>query len=244
MLDSSDVVGLIHPALAVAVIFPLLGMVLYMAWQTRQRRLALATVGKSKVPAGVGPEHLLLGRWLSTGVVALTLLGLAHPIFSKFAANQTWAKEFFRASFVTVIFLVTLVSLTILYLARQKLWRGVFATLTGMGVIVLGSQPEVFRREFEWWVSHYYYGIIVTMLMVFSLAIFPDIYEDRSNRWRKTHIILNSIAVLFFISQAFTGTRDLLEIPLNWQEPVIQQLYEKQCQTQPCTVQPAPPKQK
>ena len=59
--------------------------------------------------------------------------------------------------------------------------------------------------------------------MIFSLAIFPDIYKDRSNRWRMIHVILNCIALLFFVGQAFTGTRDLLEIPLSWQE---QHLYK------------------
>ncbi|TAG11991.1 MAG: DUF4079 domain-containing protein, partial [Oscillatoriales cyanobacterium] len=33
--------------------------------------------------------------------------------------------------------------------------------------------------------------------------------------------ILNSIAVLLFLGQGMTGTRDLLEIPLSWQKPYI-----------------------
>ncbi len=55
----------------------------------------------------------------------------------------------------------------------------------------------------------------------FSLAIVQDIYQDRRNRWRTVHIVLNSIALLFFIGQGITGTRDLLEIPLSWQEGTV-----------------------
>ncbi|HEY9639371.1 MAG TPA: DUF4079 domain-containing protein, partial [Coleofasciculaceae cyanobacterium] len=95
----------------------------------------------------------------------------------------------------------------------------------------------------EWFVSHYHYGMLAALLMIFSLAIFPDIYQDRTNRWRKVHVFLNGFALLLFIGQGFTGTRDLLEIPLNWQTPYIEQLYINNCQPPSppgaCTVQPA-----
>ncbi|MBF2046170.1 DUF4079 domain-containing protein [Leptolyngbya sp. NK1-12] len=212
-----DIAGLIHPALAVVFVFPLLGIVVNYAWQTRQRRLSAKEGGKSKIPASVGSEHLKLGRWLSNAVVGLTLIGLAHPIFTKMTKNQVWSQDSFRAWFIVLMFVATIASLVMLNRARTKLWRAVFATLTGMGLVILGSQPEVFRRGFEWYVSHYYYGITAAMLMIFSLAIIPDIYQDRTNRWRNVHVILNCLALLFFLGQGMTGTRDLLEIPLSWQ---------------------------
>lgn len=252
MLDSKDLVWLIHPTLAIVWVFPLIGIAIYKALQTRQRRLQVTVEKKSKIPPGVGNEHVQVGRWLGASVVGLCLLGIAHPIFSKMAEKQTWTVEPGRFFFVLLMFALTVASLVLLLRAAPKHWRAIFATLTGMGVIVLGSQPEVYRRGElkdlfkpdvfkEIVVSHYYYGIIATMLMIFSLAIIQEIYQDRSNRWRTVHIVLNSIATLLFISQGITGTRDLLEIPLSWQNSYIQQLYEKQCQTQPCTVQSAPP---
>jgi hypothetical protein len=234
MVELKDFLGLIHPFLAVAFVFPLIGMVSYFSWQTRQRRLS-AKEGKSKIPANVGGEHLRLGRWLANGVVLLALIGLAYPIYSK----GVWGEDTFRAWFVTLIFAATIACLFFLNQARTPLWRGVFASLTGAGLVILGSQPEVFRRGFEWYISHYYYGIAASLLMIFSLAIFPDIYKDRSNRWRNVHIILNSIALLLFVGQGFTGARDLLEIPLSWQQPYIEQLYINNCQNRDCTVQPA-----
>jgi hypothetical protein len=234
-MGAKDMAGLIHPAIAMIVVFPLLGIVVNYAWQTRQRRLKAADGTKGKIPANVGAEHLRLGRWLSNSVVALVLIGLAHPIFSKMIPDQTWTKDPLRFGFVLALFPLAIASLVILNQARPRLWRGLFASLTGMALILLGSQPEVFRRgeifDFankkwfvgEWYVSHYYYGMVAATLMIFSLAIFPDIYQDRTNRWRNIHIVLNCVALLLFVAQAFTGSRDLLEIPLSWQE---QHLYK------------------
>ncbi|MBI4784778.1 MAG: DUF4079 domain-containing protein [Oscillatoriophycideae cyanobacterium NC_groundwater_1537_Pr4_S-0.65um_50_18] len=245
-MDSKDIAALIHPFIAIGFVFPLLGVVVHYSMLTRNRRLKTKEEGgKSKIPPTVGAEHLKLGRLLSNAVVALALLGLAYPIFSKFLDKQTWNQESLRVGFVVLMFALTIASLVVLNKARAKVWRGVFATLTGMGLILLGCQPEVYRRGFEWYISHYHYGILAALLMIFSLAIFPDIYHDRTNRWRNVHIILNSFALLLFIGQGFTGTRDLLEIPLAWQNPYIEQLYINNCQPPAapaaCAVQPAKP---
>ena len=223
MLDTIDALAIVHPALAVVIIFPLLGMVVNLAWQTRQRRLQVALNGKSKIAPVVGPEHVVLGRWLSGAVVGISLIGLAYPIFSKMFKAQTWNTEPLRFFFVLGMFAATIASLVVLYNSRGKVWRATFAVLTGMGAVLLGVQPEVFRRGNEWYISHYYLGMTVIMLMIFSLAIIPDIYQDRENRWRKIHVVLNCIALLFFISQGITGSRDLLEIPLSWQSSFLGQ---------------------
>ena len=124
---------------------------------------------------------------------------------------------------VIAIFILSVTSFVFLFKAKVKHWRGIFATLTGMGLIILGFQPEVYRRDSEWFVSHYYYGITAALLMIFSVAIVQDIYQDRKNNWRKAHIILNCFALLLFIGQGITGARDLLEIPLHWQAHYIYQ---------------------
>ncbi len=58
------------------------------------------------------------------------------------------------------------------------------------------------------------YGIAVSLLMLFSIAIVDDIYRDRTNTWRNIHIGLNCFALLLFFGQGITGARDLLEIPV------------------------------
>ncbi|NJR75870.1 MAG: DUF4079 domain-containing protein [Scytonema sp. CRU_2_7] len=220
-MELADFLGLIHPAIAVFFVFPLIGIVGNFAWATRQRRLQTIDSGKSKIPPVVGVEHRRLGTWLTGAVVGLALLGLAYPIGKNIIKKQLWDKDFFQVIFILLMFAATITSLVLLYRAKQALWRGIFATLTGAGLVILGCQDGVFRRDDEWYWSHYYFGITAALLMIFSLAIFPDIYKDRSNRWRIVHTILNCIALLLFIGQGMTGTRDLLEIPLSWQESHI-----------------------
>ncbi len=215
-MELTDVFSLAHPALAVSFVFPLIGVVCYFAWQTRQRRLE----SKSKIPPMVGPEHVNWGRWLTGSVTGLSLLGMAHPIVSSWLEDGAPVG---RAITVVGLYALTIGSLVLLLRvkAKEKSKRALFATLAGMGVVIISLQEGVYRRDFEWYVSHYYYGISVTLLMVFSLAIQPSIYQDKTQRWRTVHIILNSLAVLFFIGQGFTGARDLLEIPLAWQKPFV-----------------------
>jgi drug/metabolite transporter (DMT)-like permease len=238
-MDTKDLIALIHPAIAVAVVFPLIGMVVNFAWQTSQRRRQTANEGKSQIPPVVGREHVQLGRWLAGAVVGVALIGLAYPIFEHILTEKVWSKNPSQVVFIVLMFAATIASLVLLYRARPRHWRAIFATLTGTGLVVLGCQDGVFRRTNEWYWSHYYIGIAAALLMVFSLAIVEDIYKDRLNRWRYVHIILNCFALLLFLGQGMTGTRDLLEIPLSWQKPYI---YSCDFDHKTCP-QPAPPKQ-
>ncbi|NEQ53914.1 MAG: DUF4079 domain-containing protein [Leptolyngbya sp. SIO3F4] len=217
----NDWLRLMHPILAVSVVFPLIGMVSYFALQTRQRRLAVQAKEKSKIPPVVGKEHVNLGRVLTGAVVGLTLVGLGHPIIKNIVKNNVLAEKPGTVIFIVVMFLFTIGSLVCLYrsTAPQKFFRGLFAALTTAGLWILGSQDGVFRRTYEWQVSHYYYGMVAATLMVISLAILPEIYKSKT--WRNVHIALNCIALLLFVVQGITGTRDLLEIPLSWQEPFV-----------------------
>jgi hypothetical protein len=236
----SDWFMLIHPTIAVIIVFPLLGIVLYQAWLTRTRRLALKDGQKSQIPPSAGTEHVRMGRLLSAAVVMVALIGLADPIFSKMLMNDALQKTPFRLISLGLIVILTAISLVFLDRSTTKLWRGTFAILTGMGLGILGLQPEVYHRDSEWYVSHYYLGMMAAMLMIFSLTIVQDIYRDRTQRWRNLHIILNSVATVLFLAQGFTGSRDLLEIPLSWQKPHIQQLFKQSCQTKPCTIEVKP----
>ncbi len=203
----------IHPFLAVILVFPLIGIVIYFAWETRQRRLEIKAGNKSKIPPLVGKTHVQIGKTLTGAVVGVTLIGLGHPLITKnIIANKLWETNLFLLIFLVLIILFSIASLVFLYKARLPLWRGIFATLTGMGIVIIGCQDGIFRRSNEWHISHYYYGITASLLMIFSLAIIDDIYKDKSNLWRNIHIILNCIAILFFMGLAFTGVRDLFEI--------------------------------
>jgi len=221
----SDTLALIHPFLAVAIVFPAIGITAHMAWQTRQRRLHVAEGSsntKSKIPPTVGRDHVRVGRWLTGLVTGVTLVALAYALIYKM---KIWTQSIGPASFVVLMFAATIAAIVMLYRAQpeQPQWRAIWTSFASMGLIVLGSQDGVFRRTNEWYVSHYYYGILVSVLMLVSLATLPEIYRDKTQRWRKLHAALNCLALLLFLGQGFTGTRDLLEIPLSWQRSHLSQ---------------------
>lgn len=220
-MELTDFITLIHPAIAIIFVFPLIGNVVNFAWAARQRRLQTKAKVKSKIPPVVGAEHKRMGDLLTGSVVGLTLLGVGHPITENIIKQELWSKSPFQVVFIILLFAATIASLVFLYKAKEKQWRAIFATLTGMGIVILGCQDGVFRRTNEWYWSHYYYGIAASLLMVFSLAIVPEIYRDKTNKWRIIHTVVNTFALMLFIGQGMTGVRDLLEIPLSWQKPFV-----------------------
>ena len=236
-METKDAILLLHPILAVIVVFPLIGIIVNRAFLVRQRRLETVETGKSKIPPVVGQEHVQIGRWLTNSVVGIVLIVFGNVIFSNIIDKQVWNKSPFQVIFIGILFVATIVSLYLLYQAKSPNWRGIFATLSGMGLVVLGCQDGVFRQTDKWYISHYYYGELAALIMIFSVAILPDIYKDKTNRWRKVHIILNCLALLLFIGQGITGTQALLEISLAWQKPYIKMLYKQKCRTQVCTVE-------
>ncbi|MFM7189672.1 MAG: DUF4079 domain-containing protein, partial [Microcystaceae cyanobacterium] len=62
MMDFQDTWALLHPAITIIVVFPLLGIVLNRALLTRQRRLTIKAGEKSKIPPVVGAEHVAIGN--------------------------------------------------------------------------------------------------------------------------------------------------------------------------------------
>lgn len=166
-MELRDAILLLHPAIAVIIVFPLIGIVVNRALQTRQRRLQTLTEGKSKIPPVVGSEHVQLGRWLTIAVVGIVLIALANDIFGNIIDKQIWSQQPFKVLLIAMVFAATIASFVLLDRAKQPKWRGVFATLTGVGLIVLGSQDGVYRKTEQWYISHYYYGLVAALLMIF-----------------------------------------------------------------------------
>jgi hypothetical protein len=217
-----DVLGILHPAIAVAFVFPLIGIVSRAAWQVRQRRLAAASGQKSKIPPTVGLEHVEIGRWLTGSVVGVSLVAFAFILFVaklNILDPKAWADKGSLLALQLAFFAVTIAALVCLYRSTAKHWRAIFATLSGMGFTIIAAQDGIYRRDHEWWVSHFYYGTIAALLMIFALAILPEIYRNKT--WRNVHIAANVVALLLFIGLGFTGSRDLLELPLSWQRDFV-----------------------
>ncbi len=227
-MQTVDWLWLIHPVLAVVVVYPLLGMVLRLAQQSRDRR-----IHHSKVPASVGRDHADLGHWLTSAVVGIVLIAEAVVI----ATNKplvAFEGGTGRLVQLLLVLIGSLIAFAALWRVRKPLYRASFALLTWFGVIALGLQPEVFRRSDDplnpvFWQSHFWGGIGLVGLMLLAFAMRPEVHRDL--RWRRLHLALNLLATVLFLAQAISGPRDLLEIPLSWQKPT---LYSCNFESQTC----------
>ena len=213
-----DWLWIVHPVLAVVLIYPLTGIVIRLSVQTRSRRLKTA-----KPPPTVGRDHSDLGRWLAAGVVVLVIIALIVAIATHAPLDQ-FQGGWRRAFTLLLVLIGTLLSLGALWIAKAPGLRLAFVVITWAGVLGLGAQPEVWRVSDDpfssgFWQSHYWSGVAVVGLMLFSLGARPEIL--RNLRLRRLHVTANVLAALLFVVQGITGTRDLLEIPLSWQKPTI-----------------------
>ena len=213
-----DWLWILHPFLAVVLVYPLVGVVVRLAIQTRARRLQ-----NQKLPVTVGRDHSDLGRWLAAAVVLLVLIALSVVIGTKAPLVQ-FEGGLARAIQLVLVLFGTIVSLLALWRCTRPGMRLAFSLITWAGVLGLGAQPEVWRLSDNpftpaFWQSHYWAGVGVTGLMLFSLGARAEILRDI--RIRRLHVTANVLAALLFLTQGLTGTRDLLEIPLSWQKSTI-----------------------
>jgi hypothetical protein len=217
-MQTVDWLWLLHPALAVLLVYPLLGMVLRLAQQTRDRRLTQA-----KHPSTVGPDHADLGVLLAGSVVVIVLIAESVVILTKHPLSA-FEGGALRLALLVLGLVGSGVALAALWRVKLPIYRASFALICWVGVITLGLKPEVFRlsdNPFDpaFWQSHFWGGIGLTGLLLFSVACRPEIHKHL--RWRRVHISANALAALIFLAQGVSGPRDLLEIPLSWQKPTI-----------------------
>ena len=218
MMQIIDWLWLIHPVAAVVIVYPLLGLVLRLGHQARSRRL-----GQTKLPMQAGHDHADIGRWLTTTVVGSVIAALVVVIATKVPLSS-FAGGTARLSLLTLVALGTALSLVCLWQVRAAAYRATFALWCWIGLIGLGLQPEVWRLgdnplKPAFWQSHFWGGIGLCGLLLFSMAARPE--TQRSLRWRRLHLSANVLAAVVFLAQGISGPRDLLEIPLNWQKPAI-----------------------
>ena len=82
-METIDWLWILHPTLAVVLIYPLIGVVVRLGIQTKARR-----VDGAKLPPTTGRDHADLGRWLSAGVVAISLVALTVVIATDAPPSQ------------------------------------------------------------------------------------------------------------------------------------------------------------
>lgn len=220
-MTAIDWLALLHPVLMILFVYPVVGATIRLGILVREKRLGL-----TQQPALVPREHADHGRWLTAGVVVAVLIALVHAFLTKaLVPDVPFTGGLPRLGLLLLVSLATLMALLVLLRAKRPALRASFGLLTWAGLLGLGAQKEVWRLSDDplsgdFWASHYWAGVLLTGLLVFTLAARPEI--TRQLRWRRLHVVANLLVMVLLAVQAITGCRDLLEIPLSWQKPAIE----------------------
>ncbi|WP_313772395.1 DUF4079 domain-containing protein [Candidatus Regnicoccus frigidus] len=212
--------SLLHPVLMILFVYPVVGATIRLGILARERRLEI-----NPLPASVGVEHADHGRWVGSGAVVAVLIALIHSFLS--GTSLSSAVSFPRLALLLLVCAGTFASLLALWRVRLAALRASFALLTWAGLLALGSQPEVWRQADNpfsgaFWSSHYWSGMLLMGLLLFSMAAGPEIIA--SLRFRRLHVSANLLVAVLLAVQAITGSRDLLGLPLSRQGSVQGQL--------------------
>ena len=201
-----DLIRLLHPLIAVLVIYPLVGVSIFLGIQTHERRS-----GNRSIQPTTGSLHSDLGQWVTIGLVLMVLVGLAASAISH---SQELLKPvgYTRSLQLLIGFGGTTICLLSLALASNTITRLVLAFLTWLGVTSLAAQPELGRAfanplHPSFWHSHTWPGVILTGIMLFALAARRDISRQLS--WRRVHLVTAVFAGILFVIQALTGVQHL-----------------------------------
>lgn len=215
-----DWLSLLHPVLVILFVYPVVGATIRLGILVRERRL-----GITQQPVAVQREHVDHGAWVTGGVVVAVLIALVYSFLSHaWDPAEPLRGGGARLALLLLVAAGTLVALLALLRVKRPALRASFALLTWAGLLGLGSQAEIWRVSDNplstgFWSSHYWSGVLLSGLLLFTLSARPEI--TRQPRLRRLHLGLNLLVMVLLAVQAITGTRDLLEIPLSWQKPLI-----------------------
>ncbi|NQV10587.1 MAG: DUF4079 domain-containing protein [Cyanobacteria bacterium] len=236
--------SLLHPVLMILFVYPVVGATIRLGILARERRLEI-----NPLPASVGVEHADHGRWVGSGAVVAVLIALIHSFLSSTSLSSTSLSSAVSLPRLALLLLVcagTFASLLALWTVRLAALRASFALLTWAGLLALGSQPEVWRQgdnpfSGAFWSSHYWSGMLLIGLLLFSMAAGPEIIA--SLRFRRLHVSANLLVAVLLAVQAITGSRDLLGLPLSRQGSVQGQLSSAPSLSRPASFSkpPSPP---
>jgi hypothetical protein len=235
-MTATDWFLLLHPVLIILFVYPVVVATIRLGILARERRLKI-----HPQPPTVGVEHADHGRWVTSGVVVAVQIALLYSFLSKFFEPATpFTGGTQRLALLLMVSAGTLASLLALWRVKKAPYRASFALLTWAGVLGLGSQSEIWRLSDNplsgaFWSSHYWAGVLLTGLLLFSTSAKTEIFK--SMRFRRLHVSAGVLTAVLLAVLAITGTRDLLNIPLSWQKPTIYacNFEQRTCPTPPAT---------
>ena len=206
--------ALLHPVVVILFVYPVVGATIRLGILVREQRL-----GITQQPALVPVEHADHGRSVTTGVVVAVLIALVWC----FAA--AWLDPLrgltggpLRLLQLALVAAAALASCLLLWRVKHPALRACFGLLAWAALLSLGTQPEIPRLsdnpfQADFWRSHGWSGLLLSGLLLFSMAAKPEI--QASPRMRRLHVALAFLVALLLAVQAITGSRDLLALGLG-----------------------------
>ena len=207
-LTPMEWLGLVHPVLIILFVYPVVGATIRLGILARERRLQI-----NPIPATVPIEHADHGRWVTTGVLVAVLIAMVHDLASSSLVKASTGLFSVRlAGFAAIEFLVIVAFLSLLRSPRTP-FRLIWGFSCWLGLLLIGSQLDLpggsaLPWTLDFWQSHYWGGMILAGLLLFSLGLRFEII--RNPRIRQLHVGLNLLVALLLAMQAISGTRNLL----------------------------------
>ncbi|MEB3255519.1 MAG: DUF4079 family protein [Synechococcaceae cyanobacterium] len=191
---------LLHPALMILFVYPVVGATIRLGILVRERRLDL-----NPIAATVPVEHVDHGRWVATGAVVAALLALVANLVHRGALAAPSAG-------MVALAILALAGCLALWRVRPAGVRAACALLSWGALAVLVAQPPLwFGGVRPWsrpWTSHAAAGLLLIALLLVAMAAAPEIRNRPS--WRRGHMAGALLAALLLAMQAISGSRDLL----------------------------------
>ena len=177
-------------------VYPVVGATIRLGILAREKRLKINPIADT-VPV----EHAQHGAWVTGGVLVAVLIGLSHSLWNNHPLGLLLTGSAVLFSFRRL-------------LSSRIVWqRLLWAAASAGGLLLLGLQPAVERfSDVPWstsfWQSHFWMGLLLTVLLLSSTALQPLI--GHSVTARRLHISSNLLVALLLAMQAISGTRNLL----------------------------------
>ncbi|MEC9027955.1 MAG: DUF4079 domain-containing protein [Cyanobacteriota bacterium] len=201
--------GLLHPVLIILFVYPVVGATIRLGTLARERRLQI-----NPLPASVPVEHAEHGRWVAGGVLVAVLIAFFHSYLAAWLeASPGGLAGVGRLVALALAELGTVVIYLRLLKVRRPAARALLGLACWLALLLLGAQPEINRLtdnpfDADFWRSHYWSGVLLSGLLIASVAAKPEIARHLS--MRRLHVYANVLVAVLLAVQAITGTRNLL----------------------------------
>jgi hypothetical protein len=216
-MSALDWLALLHPALMILFVYPVVGATIRLGILVRERRLEI-----NPIPPTVPVEHADHGRWVTTGTVVAVLVALVWTFLERYGGHVSPMGGVRRLVPLMMLAGASLAGCLALWRLRRPGRRAAAALMTWGTLLLLGLQPEVWRLGDDplqpaFWASHFWSGWLLTGLLLFAMAAAPEIALRPA--LRRLHVMAAFLMAVLLAVQAITGCRDLVGLHKRYHPP-------------------------